>query len=247
VDETCQCQSANHGHEPGACPNAPTEADHLCKPCHADKAAAEGMGWFMPLSEPPRVTRFVEGTTVSGGASLEVARAPDFGSPNYERPPADHAIYYLVGRVSAEWARYEHALDRLIWCLAGTISSRAACLTAQFVGATPRFHALIAQLHLRQGIEPEFGRYQPRVQKMMNDTYEPQERRNRIVHDAWFLDTNTDAPGQYRSWPRKDLRFGINPVDWDYVNEAIILIERLACRAEQLFDEINNDVLARKK
>jgi hypothetical protein len=54
MEEACRCQTATHGHEPGACPNAPTEVDGLCKPCHDDKAAAEGMGWFMALSEPLR-------------------------------------------------------------------------------------------------------------------------------------------------------------------------------------------------
>jgi hypothetical protein len=42
----CQCQSGDHGHQPGKCPNQATEPDHLCKHCH-DSAVAE----IAPLSE----------------------------------------------------------------------------------------------------------------------------------------------------------------------------------------------------
>jgi cell division septum initiation protein DivIVA len=33
--EQCICQNQNHGHEPGKCPNRATEANDLCKDCHA--------------------------------------------------------------------------------------------------------------------------------------------------------------------------------------------------------------------
>ena len=37
----CQCQSGNHGHEPGECKNMAThEEDQMCDECH-DKAASE--------------------------------------------------------------------------------------------------------------------------------------------------------------------------------------------------------------
>lgn len=54
MNNKCRCQSEGHGHKAGACQGRAVTADHLCKPCHDDKAAAEGMGWYMPLSEPLR-------------------------------------------------------------------------------------------------------------------------------------------------------------------------------------------------
>jgi hypothetical protein len=38
--EKCQCQSANHGHKPGACKEKATEKSRMCKSCH-EKAAAK--------------------------------------------------------------------------------------------------------------------------------------------------------------------------------------------------------------
>ncbi len=43
MEETCQCQSGTHGHEQGACPNAATEEDRLCKQCRDMTAADEAM------------------------------------------------------------------------------------------------------------------------------------------------------------------------------------------------------------
>jgi hypothetical protein len=95
VDETCQCQSTNHGHEPGACPNAPTEVDRLCKPCHDDKAAAEGMGWFTPLSEPVRA--FQRGV-FQGGAFQGDSFVP-IHPPFPPNPPPDYAE--MIARLDA--------------------------------------------------------------------------------------------------------------------------------------------------
>jgi len=43
MEETCQCQAGTHGHEQGACPNAATEEDRLCKQCRDMTAADEAM------------------------------------------------------------------------------------------------------------------------------------------------------------------------------------------------------------
>ena len=41
VQDQCQCQSGDHGHEPGECKNPAThEEDQMCDECH-DKAAGD--------------------------------------------------------------------------------------------------------------------------------------------------------------------------------------------------------------
>jgi hypothetical protein len=165
----------------------------------------------------------------------------------YERPPDDHTIFHLVGRVAAEWARLEYSLDRVIWSLSYTICPRPACLTAQFMGTTPRYRALIAQLRLRSCSEPEFAKYIPRIEKMMTQTYEPQDQRNRIIHDPWLVDVIHDEPAQFRSWPHKDPQYGIRDVDIANIKKTISDVVALRERAEVLFNEINVDVGASLK
>ena len=65
----------------------------------------------------------------------------------FNKPPDDHPIYALVGRVAAEWSELEHQLDEIIWRLSGTSSSQAARLTSQMMGHFPRFNTILALLN----------------------------------------------------------------------------------------------------
>jgi hypothetical protein len=163
---------------------------------------------------------------------------------NYIRPPDDHPTYHLIGRVAAEWGHFERTLDRIVWTLSGVTSAQAACLTAQIMGAGPRLRAIVAQLNLRKHSEPEFARYISKINKVLNDSFEPQEKRNRIVHDAWYIDSSCNKPGQFRSWPAKNLQYGINEVDMTEIEKTISDIRQLTKRAEELFERINSDVEA---
>jgi hypothetical protein len=53
-------------------------------------------------------------TVVSSTSALaaEGALVTDFNF-HYVSPPADHAIYNLIGRVAAGWSNLEHELDRI--------------------------------------------------------------------------------------------------------------------------------------
>ena len=156
----------------------------------------------------------------------------------YITPPVDHGIYQLIGRVAAEWSRLEHALDRIIWTLAGTLYPDGACITSQLLGATARYKVIYAQLSLRATQDSQFRGYLPRIRTLMEKSYEPQEKRNRIIHDAWYLDAEEKAPGQFRSWPHKNPEFGVRAVDLDDIEQTISDATRLAESAEALFEEI---------
>lgn len=182
--------------------------------------------------------------TNSSTMSLEDALAQfDREIPNYVRPPEGHQIFQLIGRVAVEWAHLEHVLDRIIWSLAGAISARAACITAQIMGATNRYKTIVAQLHLMSYTQPEFNKHSSPVIKLMQKSYDVAEKRNRIIHDAWYVDARVEnLAAQYKSFPHKDLRFGIKQVDFDSITSTIESIRKLSTEAEALFVQIDASV-----
>jgi hypothetical protein len=142
--------------------------------------------------------------------------------------------------VAAGWSNLEHELDRIIWLLLPAMSPEAGCVTSQLMGATPRYRTIIAQLTLkhRQTSDRSFEKFISRTNSLMQETYEPQEKRNRIIHDAWYFDTLRDRAAQFRSWPAKDLRFGINPVDLTDIETTLTKIDALRQKVEKLYIDI---------
>ena len=145
----------------------------------------------------------------------------------YKSPSDNHPIYSLVGRVAAEWALYEHNLDKIIWSLAGLNSVQGACITAQMMGAMPRLNAIKAQLTLRAALDPAFAKHLTRVNKLTGHTRDPQEDRNRIIHDVWLSDDASQATAQFRAWPRNQLEYGIRDVDITKINNTLTAIGKL--------------------
>jgi hypothetical protein len=176
-------------------------------------------------------------STVVSSTTAIMTTTHNWVSREYITPPVDHGIYKLIGRVAAEWSRLEHALDRIIWTLAETLYPDGACITSQ-LSATSRYKVICAQLSLRTTQDSQFRRYIPRITTLMQKSYEPQEKRNRIIHDAWYLDAEEKAPGQFRSWPHKNPEFGVRAVDLDGIEQTIADATQLAEKAEALFEEI---------
>jgi len=194
------------------------------------------------LAEDDKVKIYTvkSGITVASSTSALSAGGALLTDFNYVSPPPDHAVYNLIGRVAAGWSNLEHELDRIIWLLLPAVSPEGGCVTSQLMGATPRYRTIIAQLTLRhrQTSDPAFEKFISRVNDLMQQTYEPQEKRNRIIHDAWYLDSFRDRTAQFRSWPPKDLRFGINPVDLTDIETNLGKIDILHTKAEKLFSDI---------
>ncbi len=194
------------------------------------------------LAEDDKVKIYtaVKNVTVVSSTSALVAEGALGRGFNYVPPPSEHAIYNLIGRVAAGWSNLEHELDRIIWLLLPAISPEAGCVTSQLMGATPRYRTIIAQLTLkqRQTSDSHFEKFISRTNSLMQDTYQPQEQRNRIIHDAWYFDTLGDRAAQFRSWPAKDLRFGINPVDLADIETTLTKIDALHKKAEKLYTDI---------
>jgi hypothetical protein len=88
-----------------------------------------------------------------------------------------------IGRIASVWAMLEFRMDQLIWHLAELEQTTGACLTTQMNGTTPRLRALKALMELRGSAADLITK----LNKFTAELVEPQEDRNRAIHDPWFV------------------------------------------------------------
>ncbi|MEX0802024.1 MAG: hypothetical protein WD688_01695 [Candidatus Binatia bacterium] len=149
--------------------------------------------------------------------------------------PDDHNIYNLIGRVASDWAHVEHLFDLIIWKMLGTDSARGACVTAQVMSAFGRCKAIVALLtHHQQKTGKDMSGLIDKTTELMNKSSSLSDRRNRIVHDPWYVITANDAPAQFRAMPHKDHRFGIHPIDATAISETLTDIKKYFDRVDAL-------------
>lgn len=113
-------------------------------------------------------------------------------------------------------------MDLFIWQLSGIDNPFGACITAQIMGATPRFNTLIALATKKKISESLIEE----IRDLMRKTYDVQEDRNRLVHDPWYIETRSGRPGQFKSVPRKGLQFGFEDIDETFVRNVMGRIQR---------------------
>ncbi len=150
----------------------------------------------------------------------------------------------LIGRLASSWAHLEHTLVLIIWDLAGIEQARAACVTAQILDATNRYKTIISLLKQRN--DRKFAESAVRADELMRKTFDPQEARNRIIHDAWYI-TYKKLPAQFRAMPTKDQRFGICEIDAKQIEAVIGAAIGLAERASTLRNEILSTLTSSQK
>jgi hypothetical protein len=140
----------------------------------------------------------------------------------HQRLPPEHPIHSLIGQIASDWAAVEHLLDLIIWQLAKLDEETGACITAQVMGSFPRMLTIIA-LCERRGLDASIlNQARDLVGKMKG----PQDRRNRILHDAWFVEANSGQTEQFKSMAKEELLYGFHPVDEAYVRETLAKIGR---------------------
>ena len=148
----------------------------------------------------------------------------------YTPLPSDSPAYNLIGRTAAEWSRFEHLLDTIIWVLVERRESTMACLTAQMMGIRPRILSNRALLD-DQKFPKEFH---DDLDAMEKRSFGPLEIRNRTVHDPWIWELISKTPRQHRSKAAKDLRYGTVEVDVAALEKNVKDTLRLQMRAWDL-------------
>ncbi|MGF7163497.1 hypothetical protein FHS85_005166 [Rhodoligotrophos appendicifer] len=135
--------------------------------------------------------------------------------------PSEHPMFNLVGAISSTWAHLEHVLDLVIWFLADTKPALGACVTAQLMGVAPRCQAIKALGKVRGLSEVTIKK----VDHFLNSTHDASNKRNRIIHDPWYVDPTSDETAQFKSMSRNDWRYGIKSVTAEECRSALKIIE----------------------
>jgi hypothetical protein len=131
------------------------------------------------------------------------------GAPPFGPLPDDHPFYQMVGRVAAEWAHLEHVLDEAIWDLAGLTPASGSCITAELRGTYARYKAILT-LGTVAGISQKTL---DKAEVQMGKSNGLGEKRNRLVHDPWFVESSSKAAGQFASMIWKKRQYGFLPID----------------------------------
>jgi hypothetical protein len=161
----------------------------------------------------------------------------------FATPLSDHPIYQRIGRVTAEWANFEHTLDMLIWYLVDIDMAVIGCVTGQMMGHAPRLNAIIALLR-RANASEELTKL---AQNLLNKSYEAANERNRVIHDSWLENLeDPDSIHQFRSMPPKDPRFGISPVGGeDAIEDTIKKIQHRVREAAELDTMVREEIITK--
>lgn len=177
----------------------------------------------------------VETQTVALVAENLTIGSPVFSSAPkltvYHPLPDKHPFFELIGRVVAEFARLEHALDQIIWGLVGGDPRRLSSVTGQMTGQGQRLSAIQA-LAAARGLDAAMLK---RIQTLSGRVNEAAKLRNRFVHDAWF--EPGDAPGaaaQFKSFSAKDRTYGISEITAVDAEETVRLIRDRVADVSQL-------------
>jgi hypothetical protein len=151
---------------------------------------------------------------------IKLTPAP--GWKAYTNLPADHPIHSLVGQIAAKWAEVEHELDRGIWRLAKVDDKTGACLTAQILGSGNRLTVLWA-LCVHRGLDEKIF---SELSSLRGPISNCQNLRNRILHDAWYMQEPNEEPQQFKSMARDEYLFGFYQVDEEFLKKALAKMQR---------------------
>src|ERR1700752_1123413 len=133
----------------------------------------------------------------------------EFPSRHFIWVPDDHEVLSRIGLIATQWARLEHQLDRIIYWLMGRAAGVAVqCIVSQLMGAAPRYRAIIA-LAKRTRIPAEIIK---KIEAAMNKTFEVAERRNRVVHDVWYVEESSGDLYTEKAISPKTSEYGLQKV-----------------------------------
>jgi hypothetical protein len=150
-----------------------------------------------------------------------------------ERPPPEHPVYNLVGQIASDWSHVEHTLDTIIWALADVNPEAGACITSQMLGHYGRFKAIVALLTLHErNSQKKTAALTATANRLMGKANLPGDERNRNIHDPWYVFTGHGVPGQFKTMPKNDFKFGIHPSEREKLEKNLRDIHEFAAEVE---------------
>ncbi len=153
------------------------------------------------------------------------------------------ALLAAIGSVASIWAELEHEINRAIWALTSMSDGDGACVTAQILAILPRMRALIALAH-RSGSGEELLKD---LNKFSGVVEGLGRRRNRIIHDPWFVKTDESEFGRLEITADRRLVFEIRPESPAEVLEVSDEILNAIDAFSKLRQRINDDLTADAK
>ncbi len=155
----------------------------------------------------------------------------------YEPLPDDYPAYALIGRVASEWAHYEVILDMAVQVLEKLDGPIGASGKSQVRAALIQISS-IKKLAQKRGCLSEIEKD---VEALEEGTRDPQEQRNRIIHDPWTWERfSRKGPFQRRTKPRTNPAF--IPVPDEVLNKQIADTKDLQKKAMAILEVIRTKV-----
>jgi len=149
--------------------------------------------------------------------------------------PSTSAILQQIGQISVGWAAFEHVLDRAIWHLSGLPPKEAAdTITKSLVGHGRRFKEIGSRWNALASSKASLSAWHALEQAATPVSF----RRNRVVHDAWFLEKDNKTPAQWRAMPKHDPQFGMIAIAPSDLDMLINDIEDLKVQASHLLGQL---------
>ena len=142
-----------------------------------------------------------------------------------------------VGFIASSWAGFELAIDEAAIELARIPADMGTCFTAQTMSSARKLDAYIAIARLR-GADSFAGE----LDKFAKDVAGIAERRNRVVHDPWFIFTAKGKPRRFEATARRKLRREHIPVTPTEMLKLISDIEAILTRFVELNARIKGAV-----
>jgi hypothetical protein len=114
-----------------------------------------------------------------------------------------------IGEMIVAWALFEHRLDVTIYNLVNAGPKECACITSQLRGTASRFQVIIDLCNLQQ--IPEY--LIKELDNINQDGVALSKRRNRYIHDPWFVDNETGGGVQlFKNYVQNELSWKIHEV-----------------------------------
>ncbi|MGC9953208.1 MAG: hypothetical protein ABSD21_02890 [Rhizomicrobium sp.] len=148
-------------------------------------------------------------------------------SETWRRLERDHLA--AVGMVASNWAYFEAVIDDWVLRLAHIEPSIGACITAQIAGSGRKLDAFISLSGFLRASAPSANDWEKFASKVAGVA----ERRNRVVHDPWFL-IDPENPIRLEATARKKLRLEMILVPTTEVNKLAKDIEKLRAKFEDM-------------